>query len=71
MSLQSILNLTHPTEVVKSLKTTAKVVYTEGMAIPDNNENLEEEKAMWMTWWECALVCGCAIQIVDRTDTLD
>ena len=70
MSLQSILDLTHPTEsdalktqVAKSLKTVAEAVYTEGIVIPDNNEDLEEEKAMWTMWWEHALVCGCAIWI--------
>ena len=50
MSFQSILTLTHATEtnalkaqVVKSLKTTAEDVYTEGMVIPDDSDNLEEE----------------------------
>ena len=56
MSLQSILDLTHPTksdtlkiQVANPLETMAKVVYAKGMAIPDNNEDLEEEKVMWTT----------------------
>ena len=70
MSLQSILDLTHPTksdalktQVAKSLKTMAEAVYAEGMVILDDNEDLEEEKVMWTMQWEHALVHGCTIQI--------
>ena len=48
---------------MKSLETAAEVVYAKGMVIPDDNEDLEEEKLMWMTWWEDTLVHGCAIWI--------
>ena len=34
--------------VVKDLETTAEVVFAEGMVIPDDNDNLEEEKVMWI-----------------------
>lgn len=77
MSFQSILSLTCPTEadtlkaqVMKSLETVTKVVYAEGMVIPDDSDELEEEMMMWVTQWECILVYGGIIQVSDETDTL-
>ena len=56
MSLQSILALARPTgadalkvQVTKSLETAAEAVYAEGMTIPDDSDDLEEEKTMWVT----------------------
>ena len=46
----------------------AEAVYTEGMAIPDDSDDLEEEKTMWVTRWEHILVCGGVIRIGDKTD---
>ena len=49
----------------------AEVVFAEGMMILDNNNDLEEERAIHVMQWEPVLVCSCTIWIVDRTDTLD
>ena len=75
MSLQSILALARPTgadalkvQVTKSLETAAEAVYAEGMTIPDDSDDLEEEKTMWVTRWERVLVCGGVIRIGDETD---
>ena len=54
MSFHTILALTHPTDtsakkarIAEEIITAAEVVFTEGMSIPDDKEELEEEQGMW------------------------
>ena len=50
--------------MTKALETAAEAVYAEGMTVPDDKDDLEEEKETWVTRWENALVRAGAI----RTD---
>ena len=43
-----------------------KVIYVESMVIPDNSNDLKEERVMWLTWWDRVLVHGHAIQVVNK-----
>ena len=70
MSFQAILALTRPTDadtkkarIVEEIVTAAKVVFTEGVSIPEDKEELEEEQEMWTAWWDRRLVCAGALQI--------
>ena len=54
MSFHAILALTRPTDanakkarIVEEIVTAAEVVFTEGMLIPEDKEELEEEQEMW------------------------
>ena len=54
MSFHAILALTHPTDanakkvrIVEEIVTTAEAVFAEGMSIPEDKEELEEEQEMW------------------------
>ena len=65
MSFHAILALTFPTDadakkakIVEEIVTMAEVVFTEGMLIPEDKEELEQEQEMWMVRWDCRLVCG-------------
>lgn len=56
MSFHAILALTRTTEanakkaqIAKDLETAAEAVFAECMAMPDDNEDLEEKKTMWVT----------------------
>ena len=70
MSFHAILTLTHPTDtdakkarIVEEIVTVAEAVFAEGMEIPEDKEELEEEQEMWTAQWECRLVCAGALQI--------
>ena len=66
MSFHAILALTCPTDadtkkarIVEEIVTMAKAVFTEGMSIPEDKEELEEEQEMWTARWDRRLVrCG-------------
>ena len=54
MLFHAILILTHPTDtdakkarIVEDIVTAAEAVFTEGMLIPEDKEELEEEQEMW------------------------
>ena len=54
MSFHTILALTHPTDantkkarIAEEIVTAAEVVFTKGMSIPEDKEELEEEQEMW------------------------
>ena len=64
MSYHAILALTHPTDantkkarILEEIVTTAEVVFAEGMLIPEDKEELEQEQEMWMARWDYRLVC--------------
>ena len=66
----TILALTHPTDAdakkartVEEIITAAEVVFAEGMSIPEDKEELEEEQEMWTVRWDCRLVHGGALWI--------
>ena len=70
MSFHTNLTLTHPTDadskkarIAEESVTAAEVVFTKGMLIPEDKEELEEEQEMWTAQWDCRLVCGSALQI--------
>ena len=55
MSYHTILILTHPTDtnakkarIMEEIITKAEVVFTEGISIPEDKEELEQEQEMWM-----------------------
>ena len=41
----------------------AEAVFTKGMSIPEDKEELEEEQEMWTAQWEYRLVCAGALRI--------
>ena len=41
---------------MEEIVTAAEAVFTEGMAIPEDKEELEEEQEMWTAQWEHRLV---------------
>ena len=54
MSFHAILALTHPTDanakkarIMEEIVTMAEAVFAEGMLIPEDKEELEEEQEMW------------------------
>ena len=54
MSFHAILTLTRPTDtntkkarITEEIVTVAEVVFTKGMLIPKDKEELEEEQEMW------------------------
>ena len=70
MSFHAILALTHPTDadakkarIVEEIVTVAEAVFAEGMSIPEDKEELEEEQEMWTAQWDHRLVCGGALRI--------
>ena len=70
MLFHAILALTRPTDantkkarIVEEIVTAAEAVFTKGMLIPEDKEELEEEQEMWTAQWECRLVCAGALQI--------
>ena len=70
MSFHTILALTRPTDadakkarIVEEIITVAEVVFTEGMLIPEDKEELEEEQEMWTAQWDCRLVRAGALWI--------
>ena len=70
MLFHAILALTCPTDsnakkarIVEEIITTAEVVFAEGMMIPEDKQEVEEEQEMWTVQWECRLVCAGALQI--------
>ena len=57
MSFHAILALTCPTDadaqkarIAEEIITTAEAMFTEGMLIPEDKEELEEEQEMWTVW---------------------
>ena len=70
MSFHAILALTCPTDadakkarITEEIVTVAEAVFAEGMAIPEDKEELEEEQEMWTARWEHRLVCAGPLQI--------
>ena len=70
MSFHAILALTCPTDadakkarITEEIVTAAEAVFAEGMLIPEDKEELEEEQEMWTVRWDRRLVCGGAPQI--------
>ena len=70
MLFHTILTLTHPTDtdakkarIVEEIVTVAKVVFTKGMLILEDKEELEQEQEMWTARWDHRLVCGGALWI--------
>ena len=70
MSFHAILALTRPTDantkkarIVEEIITAAEAVFTKGMVIPEDKEELEEEQEMWTAQWERRLVRAGALQI--------
>ena len=70
MPFHAILALTCLTDIdtkkariTEEIVTTAEVVFSEGMLIPEDKEELEEEQEMWTAQWECRLVCAGPLQI--------
>ena len=70
MSFHAILALTRPTDadakkarITEEIVTTAEVVFAEGMLIPEDKEELEEEQEMWTAQWDRRLVRGGALWI--------
>ena len=70
MSFHAILALTRPTDadakkarIAEEIITMAEAVFTEGMSIPEDKEELEEEQEMWTARWDRTLVRGGALQI--------
>ena len=54
MSFHAILALTHPTDadtkkarIAEEIITAAEAVFAEGMLIPEDKEELEQEQEMW------------------------
>ena len=70
MLFHTILTLTRPTDadakkvrIAEEIVTVAEAVFTEGMLIPEDKEELEEEQEMWTAHWDHRLVRGGALQI--------
>ena len=70
MSFHAILTLTCPTDtntkkarITEEIVTVAEAVFTKGMSIPEDKEELEEEQEMWTAQWDHQLVCSGALQI--------
>ena len=70
MSFHAILTLTRPTDtntkkarITEEIVTVAEAVFTKGMSIPEDKEELEEEQEMWTVWWDHQLVCSGALWI--------
>ena len=70
MSFHTILALTCPTDadakkarITEEIVTTAEAVFTEGMSIPEDKKELEEEQEMWTARWDRRLVRGGALWI--------
>ena len=70
MSFHAILALTRPTDadakkarIAEEIVTVAEAVFAEGMVIPEDKEELEEEQEMWTVWWERRLVYAGALWI--------
>ena len=70
MSFHAILALTRPTDadakkarIVEEIVTAAEAVFAEGMSIPEDKEELEEEQEMWTARWDRRLVRGGALRI--------
>ena len=54
MWFHAILTLTHPSDtdtkkarIMEEIITAAEVVFAEGMSIPEDKEELEQEQEMW------------------------
>ena len=70
MSFHAILALTRPTDtetkkarIVEEIVTMAEAVFTKGMLIQEDKEELEEEQEMWTARWDCRLIHGGALRI--------
>ena len=70
MSFHAILTLTRPTDanakkarIMEEIVTMAEVVFAEGMLIPEDKEELEEEQEMWTARWDRRLVHAGALWI--------
>ena len=70
MLFHTILALTRPTDadakkarIAEEIVTMAEAVFAEGMSIPEDKEELEEEQEMWTAQWNHRLVCAGALQI--------
>ena len=70
MSFHTILALTRPTDadakkarITEEIVTAAEAVFAEGMSIPEDKEELEEEQEMWTAQWDRRLVRGGALRI--------
>ena len=70
MLFHAILTLTCPTDtdtkkarIAEEIVTAAEAVFAEGMVIPEDKEELEEEQEMWTAWWKRRLVHAGALQI--------
>ena len=70
MLFHAILALTRSTDadakkarIMEEIVTMAEAVFAEGMAIPEDKEELEEEQEMWTVRWECRLVRADALWI--------
>ena len=70
MSYHAILALTHPTDantkkarIVEEIVTVAEAVFAEGMLVPEDKEELEEEQEMCTVQWEHRLVHAGALRI--------
>ena len=70
MSFHAILALTRPTDadakkarIAEEIVTVAEAVFAEGMSIPEDKDELEEEQEMWTARWDRRLVCAGALQI--------
>ena len=69
MSFHAILTLTRPTDadakkarIAEEIITVAEAVFTKGMVISEDKEELEEQE-MWTVWWEHRLVRAGALWI--------
>ena len=49
--------------ITEEIVTTAEAVFAEGMLIPEDKEELEEEQEMWTVRWDHRLVCAGALWI--------
>ena len=70
MSFHAILALTRPTDanakkarIMEEIVTAAEAVFAEGMSIPEDKEELEEEQEMWTARWDRRLVRGGTLRI--------
>ena len=70
MLYHTILTLTHPTHanakkarIMEEIVTVAEAVFTEGMSIPEDKGEFEQEQEMWTVQWDHRLVRGGALWI--------